>query len=175
MGHPQKVKPITFNEMKRDPILSKLPLVKGSLQGINGRQIPKEYYDRLLHLLSEKGMATKNIPRLEDHEFAGIKFKNEKDVETHLLEPLLREMGFAPSDWERQVGLKVGRSEKAIPDYLIHVKKDKTMKSVKADWVWEAKFSIPNTDQLKKDFGQACSYAKLVEAKGVGLISKEGA
>jgi len=175
MGYPQLVESLPYSEIKIDPILSKMPLVKGNMQGINGRQIPKEFYDRILFLLREKGTKVESLPQLKDKEVKGLRLKNERDVEAHLLEPLLEELGFKPTDWERQVKLRVGRSEKVIPDYLIHVSKDKSAKTISADWVWEAKFSISSHEQLQKDFGQVCSYARLVSAKGVGLISKEGA
>lgn len=171
IGYPQKVNTISLSEIKSDPVLSELPLVKGNMQGINGRNIPKKFYDRILELLMQKGMDTSSLPQLEDIETRDLDMKNEKDVEAHLLEPLLRELGFSESDWERQVKLRVGSGERVYPDYLINISKDAT---VRAEWVWEAKYSIASHAQLKKDFGQVCSYGKLVEAKGVALISKEG-
>lgn len=171
---PQLLKPLYLLEIKNDPILSQMPLVKGNMQGINGRQIQKKFYDRLLELLEKKGNKKEFLPSLDDKEIKDIELENERDVELNLLEPLLNELGFAPKDWERQISLQVGRSEKVIPDYLLHVTKDKHSKSVNADWVWEAKFSIKSNEQLQKDFNQVCSYANLVGAKGVGLISKEG-
>ena len=55
IGRPTIVTPISLNEMRQDPLLSSMPLVKGSMQGINGRVITKAYYDRLLALLRKKG------------------------------------------------------------------------------------------------------------------------
>jgi len=174
MGYPQLVKPITYSEIKTDTILREFPLVKGNMQGINGRNVPKRFYDRILSLLEKKGMEIASLPHLDNMEVKGLRLNNERDVEVCLLEPLLAELGFLPADWERQVKLRVGRSEKAIPDYLIHTSKDTALKTVHADWVWEAKFSVISHEQLQKDFGQARSYARLVDAEGVGVISKEG-
>lgn len=92
----------------------------------------------------------------------------------NFLEPLLLELGFTETDWERQVKLRIGRSEKVIPDYLLHVCRNPQTKTINASWVWEAKLSISTNEQLGKDFGQVSSYAKLVNAEGIGLISREG-
>ena len=80
--------------------------------------ITKAYYDRLLALLREKGVDTSGLPQLDEVEIEDVNLGNERDVELHLLEPLLAEIGFQPSDWIRQMKLRVGRSEKAIPDYV---------------------------------------------------------
>ena len=95
-------------------------------------------------------------------------------MEQHLLEPLLAELGFHPGDWIRQMKLRVGRSEKVIPDYVVLPADRVGGRSMRGAWVWEAKFSIPSHRQLQKDFEQATSYARLVGAVGVSLISKEG-
>lgn len=174
MGYPQLVKPLTLKKIKADPILSQMPLVKGSMQGINGRLLPKRFYDRILSLLERNGTDVSCLPLLEDIEIKDLRIKNERDVEIRILEPLLEELGFKPSDWQRQVKLRVGRAEKVIPDYLIFSSKNVAAKSVRAEWVWEAKMSIPSNDQLQKDFGQVASYGRLVGATGVGLVSKEG-
>ncbi|MGZ3775203.1 MAG: hypothetical protein ACXVCY_15030 [Pseudobdellovibrionaceae bacterium] len=174
IAFPQVVKGLTLNEIKSDPILSQLGLVRQNMQGINGRNISKEFYDRILFLLKNKGEKISELPQLENIERKNIKIRNEKDVEEKILEPLLQELGFKSEDWERQVILRVGRKERAIPDYLVHTRKTAKPRNVSADWVWEAKFSIKGNDQLQKDFEQVFSYAKIVGAEGVSLISKEG-
>lgn len=174
MGNPVRVQSLSFAEMAADPILSEMPLIRAKMQGINGRNIPKKYYDRILLLLKNKGVPTETLPQLADTEVRSLRLTTERDIEVQLLEPLLHELGFKVGDWERQVKLQVGRTERAIPDYLIHPVRDKLNKSVRASWVWEAKFSVASHQQLQKDFGQVASYANLVGALGVGLISKEG-
>jgi hypothetical protein len=175
MGAPKLVESLTLSEIKADPILSEMPLVKGNMQGINGRPIAKHFYDRILLLLKKKGTDIKVLPALENIEFSEKKVATERDVEIRLLEPLLQRLGFKSTDWERQVVLRVGRSEKVIPDYVLLPKRSAaTSKCVQAEWVWEAKLSIRTKDQLNRDFEQASSYARLVGAFGVGLICKEG-
>lgn len=174
IGYPQLVTPIPLSEMRSDPVLSQMPLVKGNMQGINGRPIKKPFYDRLLSILGAKGMDFSALPRLDDVEIGGVALRHERDVEQHLLEPLLAELGFHPGDWIRQMKLRVGRREKVIPDYVVLPADRVGGRSTRGAWVWEAKFSIPSHRQLQKDFEQATSYARLVGAVGVSLISKEG-
>ena len=170
MGNPNLVPPIHLDDIKKDPILSQMPLVKGNMQGINGRQIKKEQYERIVQILTQKGMDVSELPRLEDIEIGSVVLTNERDVENHLLEPLLLQLGFANEDWVRQMRLRVGRGEKIIPDYVIFP----STQAGSGSWVWEAKFSIQSHRQLQKDFEQGRSYAKLLGAEGVSLISKEG-
>ena len=114
------------------------------------------------------------MPRLEDVEIGGIVIKTERDVEQQLLEPLLLELGFGAGDWVRQLKLRVGRAEKVIPDYVILSRERPSGLTARGAWVWEAKLSISTHQQLQRDFEQASSYARLVGAAGVGLVSKEG-
>jgi hypothetical protein len=174
IGKPQLVTPVSLNEIRQDPILSSMPLVKSNMQGINGRVITKPYYDRLLELLRGKGENTSVLPQLEEVEIEDVSLRNERDVELHLLEPLLKELGFQLGDWIRQMKLRVGRSEKVIPDYVLLPAERREDHAPRAAWVWEAKFSIRSHQQLRKDFEQVTSYARLVGALGVSLLSREG-
>jgi hypothetical protein len=172
IGKPLLVKPISIDEIKNDKILSELPLVKGNMQGINGRIIPKKYYDRIIEILKTKGEDISLLPTLADNIIQNIDLKNEKDVEKYLLEPLLKKLGFSEPNWKKQLKLRMGRGEKVFPDYVIFPKEERNNES--GFWVWEAKYSIINNKQLKEDFGQAKSYALRLNCKGLGLISKEG-
>lgn len=167
-----RVKPIGLNELKSDEVLSEMPLVRGNMQGINGRLILKKYYDRIIQMLEEKGDDVSPLPKLPDDPIQEVELKNEKDVEEHLLEPLLKKLGFAERQWERQIRIRVARGERVIPDYVIFPKGKSDNRS--GYWVWEAKYSISGGKQLKNDFGQAKTYALLLGCKGLGLISKEG-
>lgn len=172
IGQPILTKTIPLSEIKNDSILSMMPLVRGNMQGINGRVIEKKYYDRILEILKNKGQNIEILPKLENIEIVYKKLKNERDVELHLLEPLLTELGYKKEDWKRQVSVKMGRDNKIIPDYLLLPDLEKG--NEKAFWVWEAKYTIPNHKQLKKDFDQAKSYGLRMQCKGIGLVSKEG-
>ena len=172
IGKPTVVNPISLDELKADEILSQMPLIKGNMQGINGRVIDKVYYDRLLALLKEKGCSTECIPRLADDEVLTLNIKNEKDVEQYLLEPLLEKLGYTQSDWKRQFKLRMGRGDRVYPDYVISPNEERNNES--GYWVWEAKHSVQSNKQLQEDFGQVKSYARALNCKGLGLVSKEG-
>jgi hypothetical protein len=172
IGNPIHVKHISWNEIKNDDLLAEMPLVKGNMQGINGRLIEKIYYDRILELLKQKQQDTSNIPKLENTEIEIVNLNNESDVELKLLEPLLLRLGYSKNDWQRQVKVKIGRTERIIPDYVIFP--DLIKGNEKGHWIWEAKYSIPNHKQLKEDANQAKSYALRFQSQGFSLVAKEG-
>ncbi|GHU77812.1 hypothetical protein FACS189462_0690 [Spirochaetia bacterium] len=172
IGKPILVKQITLDEIKTDRILSEMPLVKGNMQGINGRLLIKKYYDRILQMLKEKGENISLLPKLNDDTIQDVELQDEKDVEKYLLEPLLSKLGYFEHQWKRQLKLRMGRGDRVFPDYVIFPKEERNNES--GYWIWEAKYSIINSKQLKEDFGQAKSYALRLNCKGLGLISKEG-
>jgi DNA-binding FrmR family transcriptional regulator len=172
IGMPKQVKPITISELKKDRILSEMPLVKGNMQGINGRLIQKKYCDRILQLLEAKGQDISDLPQLLVDALPDIEIRNERDVEKHLLEPLLNKLGFKEHHWKKQLSLRMGRGYSVFPDYVIFPVEERNNES--GYWVWEAKLTIINNKQLSEDFGQVKSYALRLNCKGLGLISKEG-
>jgi hypothetical protein len=172
IGRPVVVKQISLDEIKADKILSEMPLVKGNMQGINGRLIIKKYYDRILEILKTKGENISLLPKLNDGKIQKFNLKSEKDVEKYLLEPLLNKLGYSEYHWKKQLKLRMGRGDRVFPDYVIFPKEERNNES--GYWVWEAKYSILDSKQLKEDFGQAKSYALRLNCKGLGLISKEG-
>ncbi|MDR2924259.1 MAG: hypothetical protein LBU85_13095 [Treponema sp.] len=172
IGRPIFVKPISIDELKKNEILSEMPLVKGNMQGINGRIIEKKYYDKILELLNKKGFDINILPKLHNNTIQDIELLNERDVEKYLLEPLLQKLGYNKNNWKRQLKLRMGRDDRVFPDYVIFPKDERNNES--GYWIWEAKYSISNNKQLKEDFGQAKSYALRLNCKGFGLISKEG-
>lgn len=171
-GKPIVVEPLTLNDMKKDDILSEMPLIKANMQGINGRIVEKVYYDRILELFKCKGIAVEKLPQLTNDFAADVVVKNEKHVEQHLLEPLLKKLGYNEVDWQKQFKLRMGRGDRVYPDYVIFPNEERNNES--GYWIWEAKFSIASNKQLREDFGQAKSYALRLNCKGIGLISKEG-
>lgn len=172
IGRPLFVTPITLDEIKKDNVLSELPLVKANMQGINGRNIPKKYYDRLLELLEEKGQDVSILPKLLKNEIETPELANERDIEERLLEPLLLKLGYKKSDWKRQMRLRMGRGDRVYPDYVIFPNEERNNES--CYWIWEAKFTIGSHKQLEEDFGQAKSYALRLKSAGFCLVSKEG-
>lgn len=172
IGAPQVVPPLTLKELRDDPVLSEMPLVRQNMQGINGRRIEKRYFDRLVTLWTDRGIDRKLLPLLEGIDLDLEELKTERDVERQILEPLLHELGFEVSDWQRQVKVRFGRTDRGIPDYVVFPRVNNGRAT--ASWVWEAKYSIDNHRQLERDFEQAVSYARVLGANGACLLSREG-
>ena len=49
-----EVPKVTFQDLKEDSYWSKVPIVKGNLQGLNGVEITAEQYEKLLEILKRK-------------------------------------------------------------------------------------------------------------------------
>lgn len=173
IGHPIKIPPIEFATLRADPVLSQMPLVKRTMQGLNGFEVEPIYYDRILELLESRGFKTSELPKVKTRASPVLDVFSEKEVETILLEPLLEKLGFKFEDWLRQVVVRLGRGETAIPDYILLPEFGPDQKVKSAQWVWEAKLTI-SVRELERDFRQARSYALLLGCAGLGLISREG-
>ena len=96
----------------------------------------------------------------------------ERDVEKYLLEPFLKQLGLAEKDWIRQMPLRMGRGVHYYPDFVIHA--DTARGDERGTIICEAKFRIPNKNQLREDFYQAKSYASRLGCQGLMLASCEG-
>ncbi len=173
IGNVIKTPYLTQKEMKLDPILSALPIVRKNMQGVDGTPIPPSAYNHIIDLLEQKQPGVNTYHKFDTkYEQADVKIQSEADVEIMLLEPLLAKLGWSKSDYVRQMPLRMGRNHTVYPDYAI--KPDFTPGREKAYFVWEAKRSINNSKQLHTDIGQAVTYARRLNAHGLGLISPEG-
>ena len=173
IGFPVRVPPLHVSDIRNDDVLKAHPLVRSNMQGINGRLIESEYYERVCELLIDRGADRSILPTLIGPAFAhNGTFDNERDVELHLLEPLLAEIGIDSNRWKRQVPLRMGRGFRIYPDYLVDAKQ------VGGDWrakaVVEAKYRVQNDSSFRKDIRQAISYALRVEAECALLVALEG-
>lgn len=172
-GHPTYVQPLTFRELKADPILGKIPLIKAQMQGMNGTALKPSEYNRVLDCLSAKGQDISLLPRLTEHYTAvDAEILTERDVEKKLIEPLLERLGWTREQYVRQMPLRMGRGSTVYPDYVILPQF--TPNYERGYWIVEAKKSIPNDKQLHVDFGQAISYAYRLKAAGIMLVAQEG-
>ena len=81
-------------------------------------------------------------------------------------------LGYNEADWKRQFSVKMRRTDRIIPDYVIGPTGKVGYET--AEWIWEAKYTINSHKQFEIDFAQAKSYALRLQAKGLGLASKEG-
>ncbi len=164
---------ISVVELRNDAVWSKKGLVKASMQGVNGVPCSREEYEAIVNILKTKKFDITKIPTLPKIGLEeNIEVANEKEVEEKLVEPFLIKLGYTKKDWQRQIPVRMGRGERVYPDYAIFPKLTKGEES--CDFIWEAKFRIINTKQLKEAFFQAKSYALRLNAKGLGLIAQEG-
>jgi hypothetical protein len=173
IGKPIKVTGLSLNAMKNDPILSEIRIVRKNMQGINGSIILPGEYNRIIDSLQIIDPDSECLEKIDFRfEKSMVKIENEADVESMLLEPLLERLGWSRGDYVRQMPLRMGRKNVVYPDYAICP--DFTPGRENALWVWEAKKNIHGKTQLETDLGQARSYARRLDAKGLGLVSEEG-
>lgn len=163
---------ISFSDLKEDSYFSQLPIVRRNLQGVNGIELSAKDYSELLKLVERKGGNTADYPQLYiggTVDFGDIRL--EKDVEENILIPLLKRIGYNDSDWTRQLQLKAGRKEKAIPDFVFFPQGATHFES--APLVIEAKLDMSSMVEEQKAFRQALSYARLLRSKLMGICDKE--
>ena len=163
---------ISFSDLKDDPYFSQLPIVRRNLQGVNGIELSAKDYSELLKLAERKGGNATDYPPLfigEAVDFGEIKL--ERDVEENILIPILKRIGYKDSDWTRQLQLKAGRKEKAIPDFVFFPQGATHFES--APLVIEAKLDMSSMVEEQKAFRQALSYARLLRSKLMGICDKE--
>jgi len=172
LGHGVLCPKISFNDLKADPFLSQVPIVRKNLQGLKGVELTAKEYSELLRLMQEKGGDIEKLPKLSvSTVLDDSDIKIEKDVEEKILIPILKELGYKDEDWTRQLSRKAGRKEKAIPDFVFFPKGDKHFEL--SPFVIEAKYDMrPVTEQIKA-FNQCRSYASMLRSKIMGICDKE--
>lgn len=173
LGHPVLVPPVGIADLRNDPVWSKKGLVRASMQGVNGVVCSVEEYEALKKMFkrNDPRFGIEKVPNPPPYSrFYHEELKVERDVEECLLEPLLRKLGY--TKWERQLPLRMGRGDRVFPDYALNV--TGRGDDAAAEFVWEAKYRIPTTKQLKIDFGQVKSYALRLQSRAFGLIAIEG-
>jgi hypothetical protein len=173
IGSMIKTKPVTFQEIKADPILSQKGLVKANLQGASGDPFSVEEYNTILSIMEKKGQDISSFPRLEPLSYpdsAGT--NNERDVERFLVEPFLERLGYTEDNWVRQMSIKMGRGERNYPDYAFGATTKRGEES--ASMVLEAKYRIGTRKELRDAFYQAKSYALRLQAKCIVLCALDG-
>ena len=166
---------ISFDELCADPVWSKKPLLAAHMQGGSGKVCSADEYEAFLKMVKAKDPAfdmRRIPPPPENVDFSELGLNVEHDVETKLLEPLLRKLGFEENEWVTQFIIRIGRDNTSRPDYVVHL--NNTGVSSTAEYVFEAKLSIPTKRQLKKDYGQCLAYGKLLYSKAIALVAREG-
>lgn len=173
IGYPLRVAPVKLADMKSNPVLAGSPMIRAHFQGCAGQYFRDQDYVALLEVLTEKGTDVSALPRLDVRaEDLARGLLNERDVERHLIEPLLQRLGYAAMDWTRQMRLRMGRGDRVFPDYVIGA--DLTVGQERGDLVVEAKYRIATQNDLREAWMQGRSYALRLEAKWLVLAALEG-
>lgn len=163
---------ITFNDLKNDEYMSQVPIVRRNLQGVNGIELSSEEYNALLRMIEKKGGDLNNVPKLYEGSIVDFgEITKEKHVEDQILIPMLIRLGYSETDWTRQLPLKSGRKEKAIPDFVFFPHGEKHLEM--APMVIEAKLDMSPIQEMQKAFRQAFSYAKSLRSVFMGICDKE--
>lgn len=171
IGFPKKIPLISLQEFKDNQILKNNSTVRGNMQGLNGRAINVNEYAELFRLIEQKEKQTSALPKLPKYHRNIDYIENERDVEIHLIEPLLKDLNFKENDWIRQFPLRMGRKTKYYPDYAILAKTTKGNESAK--YILEAKYSINSDKQLVDAFQQARSYALRLQSEKLILADRD--
>lgn len=164
---------ITLKELKHDNYFSTHPFVRKNFQGINGSLISGKDYNEILRIIKSKGFDTNKLPNIYTPTLPNnITIERERDVETKLLEPLLKSMGWHENtDYIRQLPIHAGRGHRIFPDYALHF--NNKPDEEKAKVLIEVKYYMKNNQEIEAAFLQAFSYAKLLESNIIVLCDKE--
>lgn len=166
------IKDITMVDMKHDEILKQWSFVKTSSQGVSTAPIPYFAYNRLLELIDEdikneydlNPEITANITQPNEI----IEFKDEREFEDKVIDPLLKRWGFKH---QRQYPCEfvIGSQHHTCQvDFL--VKNDKNENII----LFEDKIRIANEKELNRAVLQAKSYALQLGMGGFIVASPEG-
>jgi hypothetical protein len=173
VGHPIKIPAITYQELVDNKVWGNKSIVKSHMQGVSGVQCTVVEYKEISNILEKKNFNIKVLPAISGPQLdTKMELNNERDIEINLLEPFLKNLGFSEKDYVRQMSVRMGRGERIYPDYAIKANTKRGEES--AEFIWEAKYRIPNQKQLLDDFIQAKSYALRLNSNGLGLVSMEG-
>ena len=163
---------ISFKELKAHPYISQIPVFRQNLQGVNGRELSAKDYAEIVALIKEHGY-TDELPELlhvANYDMPDVKI--EKDVEEKILMPFLSQMGYADTDYTRQLVQQFGRKEKGIPDFVFFPRE--LMKhNHNAPLLIEAKYDMRSLHEREKAFRQAFSYADKLRCAMFALCDKE--
>lgn len=171
ISNPQRIAPITQQELKNSPLFSVNLLIRKNLQGINGYPLSFDEYQELLKLIASKQESTESLPNIEPNASTKVNILNERDVEIQLVEPFLVRLGFSEKDWIRQMPIKMGRGERNYPDYCFAANNKRGEES--APMLLETKLSITTSKNLDDAFIQAKSYALRLQSKVIVVASQE--
>ncbi len=168
IAKPQKIDRISQKELQQDEIFKNLPIVRKNMQGINGVELYPSYYNRLIDMSKANLFKFKYVSDVDNTEYS-----IEKDVENKLIKPFIATLGYSEKDYLKQMYIEIGNHNHAlIPDFAINPTVSKGHYS--ADFIIEAKLTIPTQKFLEETKTQARSYANMLKVKYAVIASKEG-
>ena len=164
---------VTQSDLNNNPLWSNNPLGRKNLQGINGYPIKYIEYLELLYMLKTKGQDISNLPTIQPtSKFEAEDLINERDVEIKLIEPFLITLKYKPTDWIRQMPVKMGRGERNFPDYCFGANPQRGEETAKM--VLESKYEIKTQKELQEAYFQTKSYAIRLQSDKFIIASREG-
>lgn len=177
IGCPQRLPKLKIKALKAHPLLGKSPMVRAHFQGCSGKYMPPDDYLALLDACASHGAEIDTLPRIAPGPSSllaqGSEILNERAVETELLEPLLKQLGYQEDrHWQRQVVVRMGRGEKVYPDYVLGLVNKPDQESARV--IIESKFRIATRKELLEAFRQGRSYALRLRACRLVLAALEG-
>ena len=123
-------------------------------------------------MIKAKGFDSSQLPVLYAPSLSyGQDIQVERDVETKLLEPLLKTMGLEEQkDYIRQLPIHAGRGHRVFPDYALHYSDKPDEETARV--LIEAKYHMKNNQEIEAAFLQARSYAMLLDSSVIILCDK---
>jgi hypothetical protein len=173
IGLPVKIPPIPFAAFARHPVFATNPAVKARFQGRGGMAISVEHYEAVCAMARAKGVSPSMLPEPPPaHPLPDVPLATERDVEVHLVEPLLRRLGFAAAEWRYQWRIRRGRGERHVPDYVLGP--DGRPGEEAGVALIECKWDIPTAQARREAFVQGRSYALRLQAGVLALAARQG-
>lgn len=173
VGQFQRLTRLHFRELAADPVMADSQHIRRNLQGMSGQMLNRAEYERLLHLLEQKGQPLSEVPRLPKQTVVDLSdLATERDVERLLVEPLLLRLGFRQEDWIRQLPVRMGRGERVYPDYALGVTGQAP--EVRAHALVEVKYRAAGERAWREAFLQAKSYGLRLGAGFLLVAAAEG-
>lgn len=173
IGRPIRIPPISFPELSRHPLFAGSPAVRAHFQGCGGMPFSVAEYCAIRDMARAKGFDVSVLPEPPEALcLPDVSLSCERDVEAHLVEPLLHALGFSDSDWKYQFRIRMGRGERNVPDYVLGADAAPGKESGVA--LIESKLDISNGKERREAFFQAKSYALRLQADTLVLAARQG-
>ncbi len=173
IGNPLRLPNLQFRDLAVDSVFSENKYMKANLQGASGKALTYSEYEHLLKILALRGEMPSKLPHFPEQEDVKLTaLANERDVEIHLIEPLLKRAGLETADWVRQLSVRVGRGERVYPDYAIGVTGKAPELRVRA--LVEAKYRAAGEKDWREAFFQAKAYGMRLGARVIITAAADG-